>query len=51
MSLVAYVGEDGLVNHKWEERPLFFRRSYAPIQGNARAKKQGWVGEQGGGRV
>ena len=40
MSLVAYVAEDGLVDHQWEERPLVFRRSYALVQGNARARKQ-----------
>jgi hypothetical protein len=40
MSLAAYVAEDGLVGHQWEERPLVLRRSYAPVQGNARAKKR-----------
>jgi hypothetical protein len=50
MSLAAYVAEGGLVGHHWEERPLVLLRSYAPVQGNARAKKQEWVGwEQGGG--
>jgi hypothetical protein len=44
VSLVAYVAEDGLVGHQWEERPLVLRRSYAPIQENARARKQEWVG-------
>jgi hypothetical protein len=43
VSLVAYVAEDGLVGHQWEERPLVLRRSYAPVQGNARARKQEWV--------
>jgi hypothetical protein len=37
--LVAYVTEDGLVSHQWEERPLVLRRSYVPVQGNARARK------------
>jgi hypothetical protein len=36
--------EDGLVSHQWEERPLVLRRSYAPVQGNVRARKQEWVG-------
>jgi hypothetical protein len=50
VSLVANVAEDGLVSHQWEETPLVLQRSYAPIQGNARARKQEWVGwEQGGG--
>jgi hypothetical protein len=44
VSLVAYVADDGLVGHQWEERPLVLRRSYAPVQGNARARKQEWVG-------
>jgi hypothetical protein len=42
--LAAYVAEDGLVNHQWEERPLFLQRVYAPVQGNTRARKQEWVG-------
>jgi hypothetical protein len=52
VSLVAYVAEDGLVGHHWEERPLVLGRSYTPVQGNARARKQEWVdwgGEQGEG--
>jgi hypothetical protein len=44
MSPVAYVAEAGLVGHQWEERFLVLRRSYAPVQGNARARKQEWVG-------
>ena len=44
MSLVAYVAEDGLVGHHWKERPLVLRRLYAPVQGNARARNQEWVG-------
>jgi hypothetical protein len=52
VSVVAYVAEDGLVGHQWEERLLVFRRSYAPVQGNARFRKWEWVGwGQGGGRV
>ena len=26
MALAAYVAEDGLVGHQWEERPLVLRR-------------------------
>jgi hypothetical protein len=44
MSLVAYVAENGLVGHNWEERPLVSRRLYASVQGNARARKREWVG-------
>jgi hypothetical protein len=43
MSLVAYVAKDGLVGHQWEESPLVLRRSYVPVQLNARARKQEWV--------
>jgi hypothetical protein len=48
VSLVAYVVEDGLVDHQWEERPLVSQRTYAPVQGNARATKQEWVGWRAG---
>jgi hypothetical protein len=48
MSLAAYVAEDGLVGHHWEERPLVLQRSYAPVQGNARAKKWQWVSREAG---
>ena len=44
MSLAGYVAEDGLIGHHWEERPLVLQRVYAPVQGNARARKQEWVG-------
>ena len=44
MSLAAHVAEDGLVGHQREERPLVLQRSYAPVQGNARARKWEWVG-------
>jgi hypothetical protein len=44
VSIVAHVAEDSLVGHQWEERPLVLRRSYAPVQGNARARKWEWVG-------
>jgi hypothetical protein len=42
-SLAAYVPEDGLVSHQWEERPLVLQRSYAPVQGNVSARKREWV--------
>ena len=48
MSLAAYVAEDGLVGHHWEERPLGLQALYAPVQGNARAKKGEWVGREAG---
>ena len=48
MSLAAYVAEDGLVGHHWEERPLVLQTLYAPVQGNARAKRWEWVGREAG---
>jgi hypothetical protein len=45
MSLVAYVAEDSLVGHQWEERPLGLAKIICPVQGNARAWS-GWVEEQ-----
>ena len=56
MSLVAYVAEDGLVSHQWEEKTLVLGRSYAPVQAQYRGMPgsgsgSGWVGEQGGERV
>jgi hypothetical protein len=44
MSLAAYVAEDGLMDHHWEERSLVLRRLYVTVQGNAKARKQEWVG-------
>jgi hypothetical protein len=41
MSLAAYIAEDGLVGHHWEERPLgiAIANFICSVQGNARAKK------------
>jgi hypothetical protein len=54
VSLVAYVAEDGLVGHQWEERPLVLRRLYAyymyrGMPGPGSGSK--WVGEQGRGEI
>jgi hypothetical protein len=49
VSLAAYVAENGLVGHHWEERPLGLKTLYAPVQGNARAKNLELVG--GGART
>jgi hypothetical protein len=46
--LAAYVTEDGLVGHHWEERPLVLQRLYAPVERNAWARKQEWVGSGSG---
>jgi hypothetical protein len=44
VSLAAYVAEDGLVGHHWEEIALGLANLYVPVRGNARAKKWDWVG-------
>jgi hypothetical protein len=52
MFLAAYVEEDGLVSHHWEERPLVLQGLYAPVQGKpGPGGGSGWVGEQSRGRV
>jgi hypothetical protein len=52
MAPAAYVAEDGLVWHQWGERPFVLWRLYAPVWGNARARKKECVGcgagEEGG---
>ena len=49
MSLAAYVSEDGLVGHHWEERTLVLQKLYALVQGNARARRRECVGWGKGG--
>ena len=49
LTLAAYVSKDGLVSHHWKEW-LDTETLYAPVQGNARAKKWEWVGRGVGGR-
>jgi hypothetical protein len=48
MSLAAYVGEEGLAGHHWEERPLGLANFICPSIGIARAKKLEWVGRGAG---
>jgi hypothetical protein len=52
LTLSAYVSKDGLVSHHLKERPiglanficpLDLQTLYAPVQGNASAKKWEWV--------
>jgi hypothetical protein len=50
VSLAAYVAEDGLVGHHWEERPLGIANFICPSKRNARAKKWEWVGRGAGQR-
>jgi hypothetical protein len=44
LTLAAYVSKDDLVGHHWKERPIGQAKLYAPVQGNARAKKMGMGG-------
>jgi hypothetical protein len=50
VSLAAYVSEDDLLGHHWEERLLGLANFTCLIRGNARAKKWEWV-RRGGGRA
>jgi hypothetical protein len=51
VSLAAYVAEDGLLGHHWEERPLGLGNFISLSTGNTRAKKWEWVGRGVEGRV
>jgi hypothetical protein len=44
VSLAAYVSEDALVSHYWEERPLGLSNFTCLSMGKARAKKWELVG-------
>ena len=50
MAPAAYIEEDVLVSHQWEERPLVLGKFYTPIYGNAKASKWEWVGWCAAGR-
>jgi hypothetical protein len=51
VSLAAYVAEDGLIGHHWEERPLDLANFICPNTGERRGQEVGvggsrsWVGE------
>lgn len=47
LSLPAYVAEDVLVGHQWEERSLELRGFYSLVEVNARAGRQEWVSGSG----
>ena len=49
LSLAAYVSKDCLVGYHCKERPIGLANLYAPVQGNARAKKGECVGRGLGG--
>jgi hypothetical protein len=52
VSLAAFVAEDGLIGHHWEERPLGLANFICPSTGETPGTRSGSgsVGEQGGGR-
>jgi hypothetical protein len=41
MSLAAYVAEDGLVSHHWEERPLGIANFICPSTGECQGQEAG----------
>ena len=41
LSLAAYVAEDGLVSHQWEERPLGLANFICPSTGERQGQKGG----------
>jgi hypothetical protein len=41
MSLAAYVAEDGLVSHHWEERPLGLSKIISPSTGECQGQEAG----------
>ena len=41
MSLAAYVAEDGLVGHQWEERPLGLANFICPNTGEHQGQEVG----------
>jgi hypothetical protein len=51
LSLAAYVSKDGLVVITAKRGPLDLQTLYAPVLGNARAKKGQWMGRGLGGWV
>ena len=50
MTPAAYVAEDGLVGHQWEERPLGLKMLDTQCRGIlGQGIGNGWVGKQGEG--
>jgi hypothetical protein len=49
VSLAAYVAEDGLVGHQWEERPLVCKDYMPQYRGMpGPGSGSGWVGSRAG---
>ena len=44
LSLAAYVAEDGLVSHQWEERPLGLANFICPSTGERQGQEVGVSG-------
>jgi hypothetical protein len=44
MAPAAYVAEDSLVGHQWEERPLVLKRLDAPSVGECQGRETGMGG-------
>jgi hypothetical protein len=53
VSLAAFLAEDGLVGHHWEERPLGIANFICPSTGETLGPRigSGWLGEVGWGEV
>jgi hypothetical protein len=47
MAPAAYIAEDCLVGHQWEERPLVLGRLNALMKGECQGGRQEWVGRGG----
>ena len=45
MALAAYVAEDGLLGHLWEERPLGLANFICPSTGECQGQEMGVGGE------
>jgi hypothetical protein len=41
VSVTAYVAEDGLVGHHWEERPLGIANFICPSKGECQGQEEG----------
>ena len=51
VSLAAYVAEDGLVSHHWEDRPLGLANFICPSTGERQGQEVGVRGSREEGRV
>jgi hypothetical protein len=49
VALAAYVAEDGLVSHQWEERALGPVKILCPIIGDYQGQEWEWAGWESGG--